>query len=318
MKTKSICWSCFLSFVGSLATTGTVRAVEGALGRPISGAAVMPYGGVVPPTPGISFVPAELYYAGSIGGGRTTPLGANLALNLDLQASFTMLSGIYIWNTPNKDWNFASSLSLPVTWLEAEADVTVGPHVGSTKDHDFGLFDLVFAPIVASYHLTPDSHVAFGLTVWAPTGSYDPNRLANLSTNTWTFIPTFTYTRLFRESGLEFTSSWELTFDTENSDTNYQNGVLSDFEFLVMKHAPHGLGFGVVGSWIEQLNDDSGPTADKLHGFKGHAIGLGAILGWAVPLKKQTLEIDLRWVHEFDVKNRVEGDLIALTMSAQL
>jgi hypothetical protein len=40
-------------------------AVEGALGRPISGAAINPYAGLVPPEPGLAAVIGEAYYDGS-------------------------------------------------------------------------------------------------------------------------------------------------------------------------------------------------------------------------------------------------------------
>src|SRR5678815_4938365 len=34
-------------------------------------------------------------------------------------------------------------------------------------------------PIQASYHFSQTAHMALNLTVWAPTGKYDPNDLAN-------------------------------------------------------------------------------------------------------------------------------------------
>ena len=46
---------------------------EGALGRPISGAAITPYAGLVPPEPGFAVTIGEAYYDGSIGG--AVPIG---------------------------------------------------------------------------------------------------------------------------------------------------------------------------------------------------------------------------------------------------
>jgi hypothetical protein len=46
-------------------------AVEGGLGRPISGMSIAPFAGVSPPEPGLAIATGETYYEGSIGGGRT-------------------------------------------------------------------------------------------------------------------------------------------------------------------------------------------------------------------------------------------------------
>ncbi len=73
----------FLSFASS------AFAVEGGLGRPISGATINPYAGLVPPLPGFAVGVTEVYYDASIGGGTTVPIGVNLTLGVDMKASFT-------------------------------------------------------------------------------------------------------------------------------------------------------------------------------------------------------------------------------------
>jgi len=47
---------------------------------------------------------------------------------------------------------------------------------------------------------------------------------------------------------------------------------------MAVKRFKCGGGFGVVGSWIDQISDDSGATADKLDGFSGRAFGVGSTL----------------------------------------
>ena len=286
---------------------------EGGLGRPISGASINPYAGVVPPLPGFAAGVAEAYYDASISGSTTVPIGRNLTLGVDMVASFTPISVIYIWPTQGKEWNFASGFSIPLAYVKAEAAVTLGRFTGRVKDDDFGVFDLVLVPIMASHHFSETDHLTFNLTIWAPTGKYDPDRLANLSTNTWTFIPGVAYTKIFPKCNVEMSAIWALQFDTENTATNYQNGVLSDFEFTVIKRWKDGFGIGGIGSWIQQLSDDSGPTADKLNGFVGQAFGVGPIVTYSTEIGKSHLDFNLRFVHEFDNRNRPEGNLIQLS-----
>jgi hypothetical protein len=102
-------------------------------------------------------------------------------------------------------------VTLPLAWLEAEANVTLGPILGQRQDSTFGLFDLVFTPIVASYHFSQTNHLALNFTFWAPTGSYDEDELANLSLNNWTFIPGVAYTKVFPKANIEFQGAPELS-----------------------------------------------------------------------------------------------------------
>jgi hypothetical protein len=298
-----------------LTSASTLNAVEGGLGRPISGGTITPYAGLVPPAPGFAVSIGETYYEGSIGGSTTVPVNNLLTLGIDMKVSFTPISLLYIWPTSDKQWNFASAITLPVTWLEAEATVTLGPRTGRVKDSDFGLFDLAITPLVASYHISQTDHVAFNFTVWAPTGEYDPSRLANLSLNNWTFIPGVAYTKIFPAANIELSGSWAMQFYTENSATNYQNGILSDLEVLAIKRFKCGLGIGVIGSWIEQLTDDEGMTADRLNGFSGRAFGLGPILTYSTTVGKSHLDFSARYVHEFDNRRRLEGDLFQFSAS---
>ncbi len=91
-----------------------VLAVEGGLGRPISGMSIAPYAGVIPPEPGFLVSVAETYYDGSIGGARSVPIANLLVTNIDVKASFTPVSLLYIWNTPTKEWNFAPAITFPM------------------------------------------------------------------------------------------------------------------------------------------------------------------------------------------------------------
>jgi len=169
--------------------------------------------------------------------------------------------------------------------------------------------------VIASYHISKTDHVALTFSFWAPTGEYSPNRLAVLSTNTWTFVPGLAYTKSFAEANVELSGSWALYFDTENTATHYQNGVLSDLEGTVIKRWKSGFGFGVIGSWIQQINDDSGPTADRIGGFSGRAFGAGPIVTYSTEIGKHPFDFNARWVHEFENRNRLEGNLFALSAS---
>ena len=105
-----------------------------------------------------------------------------------------------------------------------------------------------------------------------------------------------------------------MEFDTEDPATRYQNGYLSDLEVLAIKRFKNGLGIGFVESWIQQVNDDGGaPVA--LNGFAGRPFGIGPIVTYSTKLGKSHLDFSARWIHDFGVSNRVEGNVFNFSAS---
>src|SRR5215831_1904388 len=113
MKTQThlitICAAITLAFI--VLFPARALAVEGGIGRPISGMQIAPFAGVIPPEPGLAVAIGETYYTGSIGGGLKVPIAGLLVANVDMKASFTPIALFYFWPTPTKNWNFASAAS---------------------------------------------------------------------------------------------------------------------------------------------------------------------------------------------------------------
>ena len=302
-----------LGVIGASALTivfsfvNSALAVEGGLGRPISGMQITPFAGIIPPEPGLAVATGETYYSGSIGGGLDVPIAGLLVANVDVKASFTPIGLLYIWPTPTKSWNFASVVTFPLAWVECEASLSLGPFAVRKKDSIFGLYDLAFTPIIASHHFSETDHLAFSFSFWAPTGSYEKGKLANLSLNDWTFIPGVAYTKVVPKVNIELTAMWDMDFYTEDPATRYQSGIQSDLELLAIKRFKNGFGIGFVESWIQQLTDDTGAPA-SLNGFVGRAFGIGPIVTYSTKLGKSHLDFNARWIHDFDVSKAVEGD----------
>ena len=313
MKTKLVYVGIVLVLTILVSFAPSAFAVEGGLGRPISGMQITQYAGLVPPEPGLAVLVGETYYEGSIGGGLDVPIAGLLVANVDMKASFTPISLLYIWPTPTKTWNFASVASFPLAWLEVEASTSLGRFSVRKTDSTFGLFDLAFTPIIASHHFNQTDHLAFDFTFWAPTGEFKTGRLVNLSLNNWTFIPGVAYTKIIPEGNIELSGIWDMEFYTENPDTNFQNGIVSDLEGLAIKRFKNGLGVGFIASWIQQVTDDE--SALTPNGFIGRAFGIGPIVTYSTKIGKSHLDFNARWIHDFDVTKRVEGNGFNFTAS---
>ncbi len=80
-----------------------------------------------------------------------------------------------------------------------------------------------------------------------------------------------------------------------------------------------GWGFGAAAGWIQQLEDDDGPTADRLGGFSGHSLGIGPALAYKKSFSKESsIDVSLRWIKEFRVKNRLKGEPLVLSVAIAL
>ncbi len=53
-------------------------------------------------------------------------------------------------------------------------------------------------------------------------------------------------------------------------------------------------------------------AAALLGDFRGEAWGIGPAVMWATKVKDMDLIITLKWFHEFNVENRLEGDHLFL------
>jgi hypothetical protein len=207
-------------------------AVEGGVGRPISGMSIAPYAGVISPEPGFAFATGETYYEGSIGGGRTVPVAGLLVANVDMKASFTPLSLLYIWPTSTKEWNFASAVSFPLAWLEVEANISLGPFTVRKKDSTFGLFDLVFTPIAASHHFSQTESYGLQFHILGSDRIVRKGQIGQPEPEHLDVISGVAYTKILPIPNIELTGIWQMEFYTQNPATHFQNGILSDLEAL--------------------------------------------------------------------------------------
>lgn len=302
--------ACLLPAVAALPAAAT----EGALGRSITGVQIQAYAGIVPPEPGMQWSLGYVHYDGEIGASRPAPIAGQVSLGLRADIDLWSATGVYIWPTGEGRWNFASMVTAPYILPKVTATLDAGAAQRRVSDSASDWFDLYFAPVIASYHISQVEHLSLGMYVYAPTAKYDPDKLANPGLNVWTFSPSVGYTHLFQKGTLEFSVLGAVDFYTRNDDTDYKNAPVWRLDTMLVKRTANGWGFGVVGGWLQQLGDDSGPTADRLGGFRGHSLGLGPILSYGKKWSGgQHLDLSVRYVTEFNVKNRFKGDPLMVT-----
>jgi hypothetical protein len=306
-----------LGILLTLCSTQQVLATEGGIGRPITGMQVQPMNGILPIQEGGVLTVSSIYYDGNIERTQDVPIAGQVTAGIDYKVSYNLINGIFVWNTHDQ-WSLATTVGIPVQYAKVDAYVNnLGRGDDSTK-----IGDVIFSPLMMNYHFSPTAHALFGVSIYAPTGSYDTDRLSNAGQNTWTFIPNVAYTSIFPKINAELSTNLAYEFYTKNDATDYTSGDIFRLDVLGLKRfgelGGDGLGLGAVFGWIEQTTDDEGRLAERLNGFQGRALGAGPILTYDKKLSESTaISASLRGVYEFDVKNRPEGDAYQLTINYQ-
>ena len=137
-----------------------------------------------------------------------------------------------------------------------------------------------------------------------PSGTYDPNRLANLNPGYPAVDAGVGYTYLDPKSGHEFSVVGGLTYSTINPYLQYQNGIDFHVDWAASQFVTKNMHVGVAGYFFQQITDDSGPGA-KLGGFRGRAIGLGPQIGFIIPLSDGYQGyLNLRGYKDLEVESR--------------
>lgn len=81
-----------------------------------------------------------------------------------------------------------------------------------------------------------------------------------------------------------------------------------------LKRFASGWGAGLIVGTVQQLDDDTGPTASTLNGFVGHEWNGGAIITYDTKIAcKAPLSFSARWVTSIEQDRRLSGDTIMAT-----
>ncbi len=147
-----------------------------------------------------------------------------------------------------------------------------------------------------------------------PIGAHDPRRLANLGIGHAALDGGAGYTYFNPQTGVEFSLVTGLTYNFENPDTRYRNGVDWHFDWGASQFLSKQLHVGLVGYAYQQLTADSGqPTI--LGDMKSRVFAIGPQVGYIFPVGEYQGYLNLKGYKEFAAENRPEGWNARLTFA---
>lgn len=253
-------------------------------------------------------------YDGSVAVNRAIPIAGNVVADVEAESLAIGLTVVWApdWDLGDK-WSYAMTATVPWVDIKVSGDVQ-DPALGVSvrrSDEEKAIGDAVLIPVMLRYKINPNWSFDSRLTFYAPTGSYDVGALANTGKNFWTVEPTVALMYLGQENGREASIYLGADFNSENDDTNYKSGTQVHIDATFAQHFPlwNGLaGAGVSGYYYEQVRGDSGSGA-TLGDFKAKAQGIGPVLSYTRKAGGIDVIVEVKWLNEFDNRNRLEGDV---------
>lgn len=305
--------SCFFAGLAWMALCTSASAEEGGSGHYLPGSMASIMDGVAP-TETFLIRYNLIYYDASVSAQRAIPIAGSSALGADIS---TWAQGLTLfWRPPIEiggRWSYAMSMTIPYVSLDVAGNVvsTAAPSVTIRRsDSVSDIGDIVLMPLMLNYHVSDDINWNFRIAAYAPTGSYEVGRLANTGKNFWTIEPTLAFMYMGQKNGRELSVFLGADFNEENPDTDYKSGTQAHLEFTAAQHFPFkgGLaGVGLTGVWYEQVSGDSGSGA-TFGDFEARDIAGGPVVSFIKKVGGHDLLMELKWLHEFETKNRPQGD----------
>lgn len=311
-------------------TTNTAYADEGGVSFWVPGF----FGSLAatPLTPGFSI--ATIYYHTSLTGGAdvafarqvsrgniTVPFATNVDISLKARADLGLVAPSYVFT--EKIFGAQASIALLIPIGRTQADVSgtltaaIGPIgftvSGSRSDSVTGLGDI--APQFAlRWNDGVHNYIAYAAGN-IQVGRYDKNSLANLGIGHQALDAGGGYTYFNPQTGYEFSSVVGLTYNFENTHTNYQNGIDLHWDMGASRFVTKEWQIGVVGYLYQQLSCDSG-SGNRVGCFRSRVMGLGPQIGHVFKVGDHHQGyLNLKGYGEFAADHRPEGWNVWLTLS---
>lgn len=175
--------------------------------------------------------------------------------------------------------------------------------------------DTIFVPYMSSWNFG-QFHLSGALLLYAPTGSYDRQRVIDIGTNRWAIEPDIGFTWMSEGTGREFSLFTGYTINSENTATHYRSGDEYHADFAAAQHLPHDFVLAVAGYAFQQTTADSGSGA-QLGPFKGRVLALGPLVGKTFTIRGFPITFTVKYEFEFAAQNRDSGDDLWLVAAYQ-
>jgi len=271
----------------------------------------------VPSSPGWSVNLQGYGYRGTASSSQELSFGRRIDLGgVSRTPSFTVEPG-YAWTETIFGGQpfFGVSWGLGGDYESTTASLMSGQVVSSKSDRLWAGTDLVPWASLA-WSRGNDNWMAYA-TGNIPTGAYQASRLSNIGIGHGAIDFGGGYTYYDIQSGAEASAVIGVTFNWENTHTQYRNGIDSHLDWAVSRFVTPNWQLGIAGYVYYQLTGDSGSGA-VLGPFKSRVAAIGPEIGYQFMVGGEQWYANLRGYAEFWAQNRFEGYAVFATLNIPL
>jgi len=302
---------CVLSLILTVAVlfTPTSEAAEGGYSNYIPGS----YGdfGMALEPPGKLTLRNDFYYYGADVSRSVRSGLAEVGADLEFFMSFTTL--LYKPEVEILGGQYAYGVFVPLVALDIESSISGAGMTRRSDDDTAGLGDIAWIPVMLFWN-SGNLHASLAEFIVSPTGDYDVDNAINDGLNYWSFDSNIALTCLNEETGQDYSFNLGHIYNTENDDTDYQTGQEIHLDVVANQFLSETFAVGVHGFYLKQITGDDGSGA-ILGDFEAEAMGVGPALMWGTAIGEQDVTFIAKWLAEFDVENRLEGDHVYLSFA---
>jgi hypothetical protein len=272
----------------------------------------------LPSAPGWAMPVIYYHSSASEGGSKVFPRNGRLTAGADATANFVFVAPTYVFATPVAGGQASLGVASAYGPLKLAIDATLtGPNGNTVSGHESdsrsGFADL-YPMFTLKWNRGVHNFMTYTMAD-APVGTYDVDRLANISPNHWAFDAGGGYTYFDKKN--EFSAAFGLSYNLENHDTHYKNGTDAHFDWAASHFISPEVHAGVVGYFYNQLTGDSG-TGAKLGDFKSRVYGVGPEVGRFFKVGGKDWYGSVKGYYEFGAKNRAQGFNVSLILAIPL
>ncbi len=289
--------STLLSATAGVATASEYAFSTYALGSNAFGA------GITPPA-GTYLTTVSSYYPAKISGELDFG-GVLLNAGAKIDGFASALNLLYVPSTQILGGNLGLSVTVPVGHLDIKATVDTDQNTVSRQTDGWGLGDTV-PKLQLGWQHGDFAHTLY-VQGTIPTGRWQRGFSPIIGLHRPSIDTGWAFTWTDKPTKLQFNGVAGVTFNFENTETNYKSGTEFHFEWAIGYEIAQGFLIGVVGYDYRQLTGDSGEGA-RLGSFKGRVDAIGPGLSYTTMIGDRPLTLNLRNYQEYNAKRRWEGN----------
>jgi hypothetical protein len=276
-----------------------------------------------PQTPGFAF--ANIFYAPSVSAGGsvvfarqvtrgdlTANFSGNLNARLDGRADLYLAIPSYTFSTPVLGGQAMVAMLFPYgsgfAGVSATLNGIAGPKdftVSRGANGNVAGFGDLLPMFSLRWNFGVNNYMTY-VTSNIPIGVYNPDNLVNIGIGHAATDAGGGYTYFDPQTGNEASGVLGFTYNYENPQTEYKNGVDMHFDWGASHFLTKQWQIGAVGYAYQELSCDSG-AGDRVGCFESRVFGAGGQVGYIIPLGKLQGYLNLKAYKEFDGENRPYG-----------